>query len=317
MLKKQACKVVRSDKVTISNEARNFYWYRLHDISYEYSLLDLLANSAPKRRILEIGRPINPGAATHHDAPDPLAIKDFVTLDAEMVQHNHLVLLRDRQEHLTLGSLSEFEANLWKKWLSEHGSWPVAMFLEKSQSDSRQIRPYACFTRRARKWPVSDDDVEVDLKQDLEAFGDRFRKFISLEQELDGFMQRLRTYLNNVTGTMADKDVVGWSISQAGVESYDLNIFATLAEEVVMMYKAARRMKAQVQEFHTISCLLLTTLNFLEHISLYLQAVEPSDLWGVLDWSYDPGTLYDSATVLGEAVSDAFAAGWAMAYLGI
>jgi hypothetical protein len=308
--------LAKGTKASYSQGKWSLYFDRLW-VSYELSSLDLLVTSGSKRRISEASLPIISGDATLQiqNEPRPPIAHDLIVLNAEMVQCDHQVLLRNRHKDLTLGSLSEFEVNLWKEWLSEHDGWPVAMFLAKSKSEPMHISPYASFTWRARKWPVSKDNLEVDLRQDLEDFSESFERFISLERELDGLTQILRGYLNSLTGVEADKDLVGWNVSQTGLKSDDLKIFDTFAEEVVIMYKAATRMSGKVQEFDILSSLLVNILNFLEHMSLYLRATKPSYLWGVLDWSYDPGTFFDSVSVFKEATVNAVTAGWTKVYL--
>ncbi len=296
----------------IPNDVHQYYWYRLHKVSYENSTLLTLANSAPRRHIVEIGPSM--GFECASEGSVPWTSKEATILDAFMVQESGSIVLRDKREHLLLGVLSEFEANLWRESLQVHRSWPVAVLAEISQAKPNQLAECKCLTRRKRIWPLIDDTVEIELLQDLESFSNSVRNFIKLMARFGAFTEKLRDYLNS---NASEQDVVNWDAIRVDIDSVDSGIFAALAEEGIEMYKTAKRMTTEIGEFDAIASLLLTILTGLEHSSLYLRATTASDLWGVLDWSNDPGTFHDTVNTFGEAVTHAIEAGWTTAYLGM
>lgn len=298
--------------MTIPNDVRQYYWYRLHRVSYENSTLLALASLVPQRRIIEIGPTM--GFEHASGGPVPWTSKEMTILEAFMVQEGGSIVLRDKREHLVLGVLSEFEANLWRESLQVHNNWPVVIYAEISQSKPNQLAECKCLTRRTRSWPLIDDTVEIELLQDLESFCNRVRNFTTLMAQLGAFTEELRNYLNR---SASEQDVVNWDAIRVDIDSVDSGIFAALAEEGIEMYKAARRMMTKVGEFDAVASLLLTVLTGLEHSNLYLRATAASDLWGVLDWSSDPGTFYDTVNTFREAVTHAIEAGWTTAYLGM
>jgi len=300
--------------MTIPNDVHQYYWYRLHRVSYENQTLFGLATSVPQRRIIEIGPIMGFGFGHAFGGPSPFKNKEMAILEAFMVQDGDSIVLRDKREHLILGVLSEFEANLWRESLQMHNNWPVALYSEISQSKPNQLAECKCLNRRARRWPLIDDTVEIELLQDLESFCHRVHNFSALMERFSAFTEELRNYLN---GCASEQDVVKWDGIAVDIDGVDSGIFAALAEEGVAMYQAAKRLTTNVGEFGAVASLLLTVLTYLEHSSLYLRATAASDLWGVLDWSDDPGTFYDTVNTFREAVTHAFEAGWTTAYLGM
>ncbi len=296
----------------IPNDVHRYYWYRLNKVSYENSILLALANSAPRRHIVEIGPSM--GFECASGGSFPWTSKETTILDAFIVQESGSIVLRDKLEHLMLGVLSEFEANLWRESLQVHRSWPVAVLAEISQSEPNQLAGCKSLTRRTRIWPLIDDTVEIGLLQDLETFSNSVCNFNKLMARFDAFTEELRNYLNS---NASERDVVNWDAIRVDIDSVDSGIFAALAEEGIEMYKTAKRMTTEIGEFDAIASLLLTILTGLEHSSLYLRATTASDLWGVLDWSDDSGTFHDTVNTFREAVTHAIEAGWTTAYLGM